>query len=346
VKSKPKAGKSAKSAARAPRNARKEVEIIDPDDVDDDEEDLEIEDIDGDEVELERAAAELDAGGGGRVYPTKLEPKEDAGKCDSYLVAEYSIERLRADWGDGKYAIVIRRSDGPIFRRGVVQLAKRAARAVATPAFDVVQIRREAREELQASLAPMTSMMQQAFTALAGRPAPASADPLQMLEALARMQKLNDRGNPRRELLEDLRLVKEIAGDGGSSTGAGPADVIVKLIEKFDAHPSPPAPTAPAAPAAPSREQAMTPIQRAIAQRIPIFLRAAVQGSDPGTYAQLVIDQLDDNLLAIVAVQLKREDWWAQLIDLVPDVRLHEAWFTALRAEILRTIETAAAPAG
>lgn len=342
MKLKPKPEKKGQKSQRP----RGRVVVLDDDDDDDDE--LELEDVD--EFDLAAAAAELeDGGGGGSIRVIKLEPKEEAGACDPYpLSAGPTLtEQLRADWGDGKYAITVRRANGEIYKRGIKQLAKRMTKP--TPALDVVQIKRETREELQAQMAPMLLMMQTAFNALIGRPAPAAADPLALIEAVAKVQKLTDRTDGgHKQFLEGIQFAKEVAGTGGN---AGFADVAVKFLDKLQFDPTPakaPASSSPGAPpAAPaSREQFMQMVQRALAQRIPILLRGAAQGTEASVYAQLVLDQLDDQYLGIVAEQLKRADWWEQLLAISPAVGTYREWFTALRDEVLREIETPPAPSG
>lgn len=344
MKSKPKPGKKAKkTAARAPRRARDED--LELDDAEEDDEELELEDGD-DDVTLQLAVDELQGGGdGGSIRVKKLEPKDEAGDCESYPVSVWPTltEQLRADWGDGKYAITLRRANGQIAGRGIRQLARRAAKA--SPTLDVLQVKRETREELQAQMAPMLSMMQSAFNALIGRPASAAADPI---DSFVKLHKLTDRGDGgHKSFLEGIQFAKELVGQGGN---AGVADVAIKFLDKLTFEPTPAASSATSssssAPATRSREEVMQIVKRAIAQRIPILLRGAIQGTEASVYAQLVLDQLPDQYLAIVAEQLKRTDWWEELVAIAPDVGPHRAWFATLRDEVLREIEAPPAPAG
>lgn len=345
-------------APRKPKGEpkRKAVPPAVPLDDDDDNEYAPPEAVDElEDMDLERAARELGAGdASGRVWVTKLEPKDKAGECCSYPVSEYSIERLRDDWGDGKYLIVIRRASGAIYTKGTVQLAPRAVRPVAQT-VDVDAIKRQVRDEQAPTIDLLKSI---AMTAL-GRPAAPATDPLQLLEVLERVQKLaapRERGGELDAIMKGIKLATDLRGSGGAE-GAGLGDVAVEFLRSWrTAQENPQATAAPPAPPAPANHTALaaTPatdearmqlfVTELIGKQVGIFLKGAEEGTDPGVYAQLLLDQVPEQFFPLVVEQLSRPDWFEQLFKLDPRVQPHREWLAKLREQFIAAISPAAPP--
>lgn len=77
-------------------------------------------------------------------------------------------------------------------------------------------------------------------------------------------------------------------------------------------------------------------IQRALAQQLPVLLRGAQGDSDPGVYAQLILDQVPELYLRPMIEYLKKPDWFDLLARADGRVVPFKQWFQALGSEIVQ----------
>lgn len=340
----------AKGKGKGPGRPRKEppppaVEAADID-LDDDEDGDEDQDRDAD-GSIAALFDAISAGDSGtRVEVTKVLPKEEAGLCDPYPGAEFSIERLRADWGHGKFILIAKTATGKFLRRRTVELARAPVR-IKPVEIDSAAVKREAREELQATMAPMLKMMETAFGALAGRPASApSTDPLQILDMVQRMHSMSQpkSGKDVDTLLQGIKLAKELGSGGGGGGESGVADVAIKFMETFGGqlNNGPPGAPAQAALPSPSNGDAQPTevnmfgvMSKMIADKIPMLLTAAAKGTEPTIYAQVLIDQIPSQFQGFLFSQLNKPDWFDTLARLDGRVAPHQQWLTSMRDAII-----------
>lgn len=163
------------------------------------------------EDDLARALAELGESGGGRV---KVERVSDNRKLleyvDEFDAAAFSLKELQQQYGGGEYRLTVRDAGGRYVKSGRVMIAQPRQAPGAAPAEPsggdkLAEVMRAQGEQLQRALALM--MLQQ-------RTAPASAvTPDQV----------------RRELLQDMQLMRDLVGGGGQQIGADKLLEVLKL---------------------------------------------------------------------------------------------------------------------
>ena len=216
--------------------------------------------------------------------------------------------------------------------------------------------------DLQGLFAQQQNALLEGFKMLAEslKPAPQSPAPtmLEQMETFARMQALM--GGNRQQSGPDFGQLLEVLKQGMEmGRGAGEQsmlDVLMRGIETFGPaiteavktgavnQPAPmmhaPAPAI-AAPvpaiqtAAPTNEDEMGILRNAmLKQAINFLVNQAKADNDPETYANMVMDQMDENALKDF---INRPDWIDFLAQFNPDVKLPQvsAWFDALRAIII-----------
>lgn len=212
--------------------------------------------------------------------------------------------------------------------------------------------------DLQGLFAQQQSAMLEGFKMLAEslKPAPQPPAPtmLEQMETFARLQSLMG-GNQRQpgpdfgQLLDILKQGMEMGRGAGEQSML---DVLMRGIETFGPaiteavktgavnQPAPmmhaPAPAI-AAPvpaiqtAAPTNEDEMGILRNAmLKQAINFLVKQAEAGNDPDTYANMVLDQMDENALKDF---VNRPDWLEFLAQFNPAVKVPEnqAWFADLR---------------
>lgn len=216
--------------------------------------------------------------------------------------------------------------------------------------------------DLQGLFAQQQSAMLEGFKMLAEslKPAPQAPAPsmLEQMEAFARMQALM--GGNRQQSGPDFGQLLEILKQGMEmGRGAGEQsmlDVLMRGIETFGpaiteavktgavAQPAPmmqqhaPAIAAPVPAiqtAAPTNEDEMGILRNAmLKQSINFLVNQAKADNDPETYANMVMDQMDENALKDF---INRPDWLDFLAQFNADVKLPAVseWFGALRSIII-----------
>lgn len=341
--------KEKRRQTKPPRDKRREPVAPPEDDADELEEEGGESHMRPDDFELELASAEMEAGGaGGRLYVTKLEPREEAGACDSYLASEFTLERLRADYGAGKYLLLLRDSLGTIRRRGKIQLARQAVKP-STAAVDVDRVRGQAIEDYQRQTAPLLELNKTVIAALAGRPASPAFDPLQLLGIIKDLRELvtppRERSGELDAVMKGVKLANELRGTGGAE-GAGIADVMTEWLRTWRVTRGLESESQPAAarelppPAGPVNEEEAVSnfVQQLLVKQIGVFLKGAEKETDPGVYAQLLLDQVPEQFWPLIAERLNQPDWFEQIFKIDPRIGPQRPWFTGLREQFLAAI--------
>lgn len=185
------------------------------------------------------------------------------------------------------------------------------------------------RADAIAELAQMAQLMQ----TMRG-PASPAVDPFIALEKAITLMNasksaapvLNEDGeiSPNAVLLQGIGLVKEFFN------AARTPNVAVEPAPALAAPQEIPRP-APATPPSLSETDAMNLMLKL---QMKMFLNAAVNGSDPVSYATLIYEQAPEDLL----VKLESPEWFAELLKIEPGFAPHRDWCEQVRAEVLAAI--------
>ena len=220
--------------------------------------------------------------------------------------------------------------------------------------------------DLQGLFAQQQNAMLEGFKMLAEslKPAPQPPAPsmLEQMETFARLQSLMG-GNQRQsgpdfgQLLDILKQGMEMGRGAGEQsmldvlmrgietfgpaiteavkTGAANQPAPIMHTQPMTASPAIAAPVPAIQTAAPTNEDEMGILRNAmLKQAINFLVNQAKADNDPETYANMVMDQMDENALKDF---INRPDWIDFLAQFNPEVKLPQvsAWFDALRAIII-----------
>jgi len=279
----------------------------------------------------------------------------------SCLPDEFTLEKLRDEYGGGAYRIHVRANGGIVANRLVsVEEPKRPKTEIPTsPPADVTT--------------PITAMTQAMIAGfenlgkLIVAAQPQQQSRADMLKEMLMYKELfaapqSSQGNPLDLVRQGMELAKEFGAGGGKETGT--ADIVMGLLETFGK------PIAEAVSAAQAQQKinqpplavpqgphiapalsgpaiiAPIPTHPAIMSDTPTvdgdtmqamkgyinFLIAQAQaGNDVFTYAGMILDQAPPEQ---VDQFIDRPDWLDFLAQFEPNVKAHELWFSQLRAAI------------
>ena len=73
----------------------------------------------------------------------------------------------------------------------------------------------------------------------------------------------------------------------------------------------------------------------------PTILIMAANNSDPYPYAHMVLDVFSDDE---VEKYINSQDWWTQLLELVPEAVSHKEWFEGLRSAAMEVLQESKNP--
>lgn len=314
-------------------------------------------DVDTDD--LQRVLGELGARAGGIIKIERRRPDKQIEFVDETPVDVFSLKSLQEHHGGGDYLLTgLDEQRRFVFRRRSVVVAAPPRRDTATPAEGAID---KLAKAVQASLDQQQRMI--AMLMLQGRqvaPAP-SADP----------------GEMRRQLLQDLALMKQIAG-GDSAPGVGIdkmmevfklgietaresgggeggdwvtlATELVKQLgepvaEVLKQRAVPSVPTAgaqrvthTALPSATSAGANPMDMKKAVAQ----LVEKAASNADVGLYADLILDNVPASTLDLIL----QGDPVARLAQIDPRVNQHAEWFRDLGAMLREALSPDAAGPG
>lgn len=351
------------------RSVPKPAKVETPPELEDDEE-LELEAELGD-AELDAALAELGANADATITVNKVGQRSEE-RIGRFTPAQFDLDELRDLYGPGTYVIYGRVGNQLMHKKRVTfaqtmsevkgdrastlrQQATAAGLSVQGPhgaggGLDSFTIMRDMYER---SAAQQRETMSLVLEAIRGRAAPA-LDPLEIQRMIFdSAQKLVEIGGGNKgssgggidTLMKGIELGRKFNGSGD---GAGISDVAVEFFRSFTPMLTAAAPAAPAAPTpapagqAPAATRPADGIARTIQTYTPVFVRAAAANSDPGVYAQLLLDQLPHNASEALVRMLQRDDWWSLMRPYVPQLEPHQAWLSQVRDELLE----ATAPKG
>lgn len=280
------------------------------------------------------------------------------------------MNKIRKEYGGGKFRVRVYKKKGNarsiLYKKYAFGIAmpRRVETGDAEPG-SMVQLFRAMIEQNQQNFNQLREVIQGA------RPAADQSSQLDStLSLLAKMKEVFGPPAAPQNSLKDaiglLRDVKELAGDsdGGGGAGTNIWDVIKSAInspalgavaeavntarqvaQRNLQHqpvfvPAPPAPVmaepvpAPQQPPQPAEEQfSMNPAM--IRMYVGMMLDSARKGGDPGIYADLILEKVDDATIAEHFLQPMAID---RLIEAVPDVANYRAWFVTLQSMLMEAV--------
>jgi hypothetical protein len=317
--------------------------------------------------------------GGGTAQIFRLETGKRPRYLDKVGIDELAQdphELVRSRWGGGDYQVTLRDAGNLYIEGGSVQLSIGGPPAPEPDKFD--ELERKWDERVRAAqkgdasgpelVRFMFETMREQLRELRNPPAAAaSGNPMEMavamvtaiqeangpiLEALLarKSEPARNRTEELRELLELVTLVQGLANNG-TEKSSGLDRVIDKLADPLAGFFARAAPTTSGPPGAPPMLPPVPPpttpangrpawfplLERAI----PSLLGWAKAAKDPELRADLVIDDLPDNLLGPVHEQLSRgEDFLAEFFANVPAAEASRQWFVAFFLRLRADLDT------
>lgn len=82
-------------------------------------------------------------------------------------------------------------------------------------------------------------------------------------------------------------------------------------------------------------------IRQMIQMYLPVFINAAAKNADPEFYADMILDQVPDNLYPKLREYLDRPDCLDRLATLEPGIRFQQEWWSSLRQYVIDGIQGA-----
>lgn len=309
--------------------------------------------------DLGRVLSEL---GGSSNAVVKVERIRDGKRpefIDEFPAASFSLKELQQAYGGAEY--VLHGLDAKRqfkFRRtvAIATPAQGTASVPATSALDkLADVMRQGFEQQQI-------LLREVLTARAGVPA---TDPhtarREILQDLALMKEIMGGGQQQTlgpdKLLEVMKLGMDVAKDAAGG-GEGWESIVGKAIENFgpsiaDAIASRQVPAPPAAISHPVGMPPRLPVQPAAQQQpkrggsmkgyVGFLVERAREGSDPMLYADLILDVVPE---AMIRPLLGDGDPVARLAVIDPRVQQHAQWFRELGAALLEALNSDAAQPG
>lgn len=327
-------------------------------------------------LDLQAVLAELGDTGQLTVQLIKTHPKEEAGVCSTYSGAELSLDRVREEFGAGKYKLLVRGPTGRIATRKQVSIvAKKVPQGPnVTELADLLKKQQSGEGSNNTLLLmKMLEMQSQTMIAAMNRPLPpvhtppsfGPAEMVTMMTGLASIMKPSSVESPIDAMLKGVDLVRKIRGDDD-----GGGDSVVSVVSKGldmaasmlngaqNSTPAPPAsrtvsarvidtPTAiapastePAEPAPPDVLAVKLAWLKEWTRRLVDKARA---DRDPELYADVFLDELPEFVTATdLDGALRDAGWLTQLTLMNPNVADHSEWFAHFRGCVVERLDEAA----
>lgn len=321
-------------------------------------------DEDPDELSLMAAASELGGFSNATITIKKISANRDEEHCFQCSPVDFSIDRIRDEWGPGAYRIYGRKDDKIAFNKKLVLARPLEKPKVETPppapALDVRALIREMSEQFaKAQQSTVSELQKLIIIALSNNNRAPAMDPLamqkNMLDGLVTMKSLIGGGDEKLDKIDILLQGIELARDlGGPATGAETNDVLMELVRKF----GPPlaemtlrgARAGGEAPTAPGGDRpALAVVPKKVQPKggnemlklVGMLVNGAENGTDPISYADLIFDQVPvEQIQAFFAMG----DPVATLEKLDKRVAAHRPWFEQLREYLKQGLQEAAEP--
>jgi hypothetical protein len=303
------------------------------------------------DAELAEALAELGGLASATITINRINERGEEERLDRVPAREFDIYAIRDRYGAGTYWLYgrdgkqLRKKGRVIFGMTLEErrLASGRPASSAPPAGDSASAMREMFER---SAARDREMMQLVVQALTARPTSPGMDTQTVIDTATKLAQLNKRDQGGTDTLEQLlrfhKLIREIGGDGGGES-SGLVELGREFLHAMGGRQPLPAPGA--TPAGDPQMQTAVLIRGALSAHLPTLIKGAQAQSDPGVYAQLVLDQVPPMFLPALLEHLNKPDWFAVLVKIDGRVVPLQDWFEALRNEIVQATSQEAPPA-
>lgn len=271
-------------------------------------------------------------------------------RCDKFMASELrdNIDLIRARFGAGTYWLY-GHHEGRIKRKRSVSFAKTLDETRGGSDAGARSGPAAGGGDMAAAIDRMTQQQQQLFqmvlTGMNANRAPAT-DPMLIINAAEKLANMGNRRDDGGSLTQFMQLMKFAREFGGGNDGEpGLVSVGMEFAHAFRDMARGQQPAAIGGETTEGPQQMMAMVQKALAQQLPTLIRGAQSETDPTVYAQLVLDQLPQIYLAPLLRELAKPEWFTLLARVDGRVVPHQAWFEALRNEIVQATSPEAPPA-
>lgn len=332
-------------------------------------------DADEEETELEKdTISELLELGQGEVRwkVDRISPADKAGHCTTYITGDLSLDRIREEWGGGKFKITGIGPDGKYVARRTVAIVEPVKHPMLMQpqnnVAEIMAIVNSSRNDSSTMMMQMMKSQSDLLAAVLSRPQPVGPDPTQMqTNMLAMMASMRDIFKPEKStsdielLMKGLELGREFGGGGGSGdtgwmdllvSGMGMAKPLIqKAMEAPATIPTPIAPrqrviatTVPDAPNSPpvvenpvkSEENPMLHLLSWLQRQIKALLVQAARDKDPELYAEVFLDNLPDDVTPeLILKHFDDEKAIERLAAIDGGVLKYREWFESFRDSVI-----------
>ena len=294
--------------------------------------------------------------------------------CDEFDAASFSLPGIRDAWGGGKYRARAKNAKGGWLQAFTFTVAEVSAKGMAgvsaggtgggsnamSERFDKLMLLM-----MERMMAPPPDPIA-TMTTLAGLMRP-TADPIDTAVRIAALMKQDSGGgglDAAAKMMETFQKGMEL---GRSLDAVAESDsfmpvlreampvlsgVVARALDREKANPSADAgPSRPITQAdvaslhdvakmpvkeqlAPSSEASVNPHMKALAPIVPKILGWAARGLSPETYAEVVLDQIPEWAVEIVATEAAKETFAADVFQQFPQLKAHGKWVSDFLAEI------------
>lgn len=312
----------------------------------------------GSEAELSQILADLGGATDASISVKKVTMQGEA-YIGKFMPSEFDLEKIRDRYGGGTFWFYVH-AGGKIKHKRRVIFAQTIdeqrggdsgarSTSVQAGATDMATVLDKMAQQMQ-------SQLQMVITALTANRTPAT-DPATIIDLASKLSNLGNRGSGGGEdsfekFMRIAKFAREFgSGGGGESDASGLIGVAREFIGAMREAPSQQLPAPSLGPnggegtTTGDPQQMMFLIQRALAARLPMLIRGAQAETDPGVYAQLVLDQMPELYVTPMVRELQKPEWFALLVKVDGRVVPHQPWFEALRNEILQATSPESPPA-
>lgn len=270
---------------------------------------------------------------------------EDQTYIDECPPSEFRLSMLQEEpYNGGTFRIHVRAAGKAGFLANrKIKVQPKAQKVLPSGPDPIVTALAKMQEQQQLFMKEMAAMMQ--------RPAGVQQSPMDLLMQLKMLKELTGPAVAPSPAMDQIAMMKQVFNMAKEmselSGGGGEVDPIMRGLEKFalpflstmQAHnaqqqqvmqPAAPAAPPPPPPAAPTQTEPAEEDENMMMLRYYIgqLIAKAAGGSDPGIYADLILDNAPDEL---IEQYILPEDWQARLVKIEPAVAQHAAWFAKMR---------------
>lgn len=327
------------------------------------------------DVELQGLLSELGTLEDHRVRVRRLEPKP-AQACETYESSDFSIERVRIDYGPGLYQCTIVKPNGQAKTHRRVSIAAKLAtgtNVAVTPATDstamlklMMEMNRERGESFMKWAALLSPVLAAAVTGYFARPRSERKDidvgtlQTQFMQQMALAKEMfgaKDSANGIETFIKAIELVKDLSPNGGSENDGvmgliGKALPLITQLLPNKATPTsavaqrpqpviiPPDPESPALMDSINiEEQENMNLLTWVRHQLVHLLDKAARGKDFELYGDVLLEELPEAIASeTLLTMLEDEHWFDKLALLESRIREHRQWFQELRDYVMQEL--------